>query len=242
MQVTDGHGLDVQRERIRAWAAYQGLTLDAVEEDAGVSGATTDNRPGFRRAMRVVLSTGAGATLVVYKLDRLGRNALDVQEVLAVLLDAGVRVVSIADGVDSASGMGAAMLKLLTSILATFAELEKETITTRLQDGRQRARASLRVYSSEPRLGFGADGKVIAPNEDEQRAIARARELYADGHTIRAIAAALTAEGFQPRHGARWSTSVVHHLVTGERKPAPKKKTKRIERARAELLSVEGTS
>src|SRR5512137_2076592 len=129
-QVTDGDGLGVQREKIAAWCHYQGQTLQAVHEDAGVSGASTDNRPGLRSALRAVLQLGAGGVLVVYKLDRLGRSAVDVQEALAVLADAGVRVVAIADGIDTASGMGAALLKLLTSILATFAELEKESIRT----------------------------------------------------------------------------------------------------------------
>src|ERR1700722_1298890 len=123
-QVTDGDGLGVQRDKIAGWCAYQGLPSPRLEQDAAVSGASTENRPGLHRALHAVFEAGSGAILVVYKLDRLGRNAIDVQEVLAALLDAGVRVVSLADGVDSASGMGAALLKLLTSILATLAELE----------------------------------------------------------------------------------------------------------------------
>src|SRR5690348_432490 len=108
-QAAEGNGLDVQREKISQWCGFNGLELELVHEDAGISGAHTE-RPGFRAALRDVLSVGAGAVLVVYKLDRLGRSALDVLEVLAVLLDAGVRVVSIADGLDSGSGMGAATL------------------------------------------------------------------------------------------------------------------------------------
>jgi putative DNA-invertase from lambdoid prophage Rac len=151
-QVIDGDGLAVQREAIERWASYQSLRVAELAEDAGVSGANM-SRPGLRRILRSALEHGSRAVLVTYKLDRLGRNAIDVQETLAVLLDAGVRVVSIADGVDSASGMGAALLKLLTSILATFAELEKEGIRTRLLDGRRRADATDRKYASEPRYG-----------------------------------------------------------------------------------------
>ena len=240
-QVSDGDGLAVQREKIAGWCAYQGLTLATVEEDAGISGASTDNRPGFRRAIRAALGGAPGTVLVVYKLDRLGRNALDVQETLAVLLDAGVRVVSLADGVDSASGMGAALLKLLTSILATFAELEKETITARLQDGRKRAKAQSRTYSREASYGLRrADetGKGLSEDESELRAIARIRELRAGGMTVRAIGAKLLEEGIRPRRSEAWAPSVVLRLAKGQRTPAKKKSSERITRARAAFIAT----
>lgn len=163
LQQADGEGLGVQRDKIEAWCRYQGLPIATIEEDVGISGAAMDNRPGFKRAIRLALQLGAEAVLVCAKLDRLGRNAIDVQETLALLLDAGVRVVSLGDGIDSASGMGSALLKLLTSILATFAELEKETIRQRLLDGRMRANRENRRYASEPRYGrrLGDDGRAL---------------------------------------------------------------------------------
>jgi len=237
-QVTEGDGLGVQREKVTAWCGYQGLPLVAVEEDAGVSGASTDNRPGLRRALRAVLEAGPGAVLVVYKLDRLGRNAIDVQETLALLLEGGVRVVSLADGVDSQSGMGAALLKLLTSILSTFAELEKESIRTRLLDGRKRADASDRPYASEPRYGRRVAGeKQLEPCAPELAAVERARVLRAEGQTYRAIAEQLLAEGHQPRRAPAWSPIVVQRMVTGLRPPRPRAASSRLVRARAELLA-----
>lgn len=237
-QVADGDGLGVQRERIAAWSAYQGLTPPDVHEDAGVSGSS-DNRPALRAALRACLGLGSDAVLVVYKLDRLGRNALDVQEVLAVLLDAGVRVVALADGIDSASGMGAALLKLLTSILSTFAELERENIRTRLLDGRRRADAQDRVYASEPRYGrrvCDRDMRALTRDEMEARAVARIRELHADGLSFRMIAARLDCEGFRPRRAKQWCHVVVGRIATGVRTAKRTPITKRIARARAELL------
>jgi site-specific DNA recombinase len=239
-QLTDGDGLEAQRARIVAWCAYQGLNLDRVEEDAGVSGSATENRPGFRVAVRKVLEAGTGSTLVVYKLDRLGRNAIDVQETLAVLIDAGVRVVSLADGIDSASGMGAALLKLLTSILATFAELEKEAIVARLQDGRKHARATGRKYSREAPYGVrnGVDGSLVA-DEIERRAMVRILALRASGMSLRAIGARLLEEGIHPRRAAAWSPAVLLRLATGKRTRPKSKPSARISRARAAFLQPE---
>jgi DNA invertase Pin-like site-specific DNA recombinase len=241
-QVTEGDGLGVQRDRIRGWCAYQCLPAAHIEEDAAASGASTDNRPGLHHALRAVFEAGAGAILVVYKLDRLGRNAIDVQEVLAALLDSGVRVVSLADGVDSASGMGGALLKLLTSILATFAELEKETIRTRLLEGRRRADATDRAYAVEPRYGRhaagdGSNALVRAP--DEERAIARIRALRTKGLSYRAICTALLEEGIRPRRAAMWSPIVVQRIATGHRASSERRSTStRTARVRAEILAA----
>lgn len=242
-QVADGDGLGVQRDKIAAWCSFQSVVLEETFEDAGISGATTDNRPGLKAALRRALERGENATLIVYKLDRLGRDALDVQEALAVLLEAGVRVVSISDGVDSASGMGAALLKLLTSILATFAELEKETIRARLLDGRRRADAGDRTYASEPRYGRRrrGDSRELELDESEARAIALISSMHGEGKSVRAICAALAEAGLKPRRGKAWSTAVVHRIATGRRAPKKSSRTTRISRARAELLK-EGKS
>ena len=241
-QVEDGQGLAVQRDRIAAWCAYQGVDLAEVYEDAGVSGSIgVDGRDGLRAALRAVLERGPDAVLCVYRLDRLGRSAIDTQETIALLLDAGVRVVSIADGVDSASGMGAALLKLLTSILATFAEMEKEAIRTRLLDGRRRADADDRVYGSEPRYGrrvADPDEGTLVVDLDEARAVARIHELRDEGLTFRQIASRLDAEGFRPRRAASWNHVVVGRIATGRRTPKRTATGKRLARLRAELLGA----
>lgn len=242
-QVTEGEGLAVQREKILGWCSYSGATLTQTFEDAGISGATTDNRPGLQGALRSALEAaeaGGDPTLVVYKLDRLGRNALDVQEAIAVLLDGGVRVVSLADGIDSASGMGAALLKLLTSILSTFAELEKETIRSRLLDGRRRADGANRKYSSEPAYGrrlAAPDSKELVPDEDELRVVARVRELREGGWSFTDIAEQLLIEDMRPRRAEKWSKATLHRIATGARSARKVVRPKRLARARAEILA-----
>ncbi len=188
--------------------------------------------------MRRALEGGPGSVLVVYRLDRLGRNAIDVQETLAVLLAAGVRVVALADGVDSASGMGGALLKLLTSILATFAELEREAIVSRLQDGRKHAKARGRNYSREAAYGArnGEDGTLVA-DVNEARAVARIRELRAEGLSLRSIGERLLVEGIRPRRATRWSPAVLLRLATGKRTPSKPKQNARITKVTAEFLA-----
>ncbi len=135
------------------------------------------------------------------------------------------------------------MLKLLTSILATFAELEKETIVSRLQGGRKHARSAGKAYTGRPHYGQAhlpdLDGKTLhlvdAP--EEQRTVDRIVELRASGMSIRRICETLAAEDIKPRTAAKWSPSVVFRIATGQRETLKKRATKRVERATAAFLA-----
>jgi putative DNA-invertase from lambdoid prophage Rac len=152
---------------------------------------------------------------VAARLDRLGRNAIEVQVTLRDLLASGVRVVAINDGIDTASGMGASILKLLVSILASFAELERDVIRSRLMDGRKRAKKEGRIYSCEPHLGLHVhgDGATLVDAPEELLAIERARLLRGQGLSYRTIGKALDADGIAPRRAPRWQPAVVRRMI-----------------------------
>jgi len=210
----DGEGLGVQSEKIEGWCRYQQLDLVQVYEDAGLSGATL-LRPGLQAALTHVGERGTDGVLVVARLDRLGRNAIEVQTTLRDLLQQGVRVVAIGDGIDTASGMGASIVKLLVSILASFAELERDVIRNRLLDGRKRAKREGRVYACEPHLGLKVhdDGTTLVEVPEEQLAILRATTLREQGMSYRTIGRVLEAEGIRPRRAPRWQPAVVRRMI-----------------------------
>ena len=138
------------------------------------------------------------------------------------------------------------MLKLLTGILATFAELERSTITTRLLDGRRRADREGRKYAVEPRYGrrLAEDGSNrLVENAEEQRTITRIKELHEKhGMSYRRICEQLHEEQLLPRRASRWSPAVVGRIATGVRSPARKTTSQRVQRARAEWMNVERPS
>lgn len=80
----------------------------------------------------------SGDTLVVLKLDRLGRDNIDVQNTITVLTDKGIKVVCldlpIAD-LSSAEG------KLMLQMFSAFAEFERNRIRERTKEGIERAKA-----------------------------------------------------------------------------------------------------
>ncbi len=80
----------------------------------------------------------AGDTVVVWRVDRLGRSLIDVLNTVNLLRERGVNVRSIADGIDPATSTGRMMLNLLASL----AEYERELIVERVNAGIAAARQS----------------------------------------------------------------------------------------------------
>lgn len=105
--------------------------------DHGVSGAST-SRPGLDGLLADVR---AGDTIVVYKLDRLGRSTAHVSALIADLTERGVFIESISDGLNSSTPTGRAMLQML----AIFAEMERAFIRERTTAGLAAAKAKGRT-------------------------------------------------------------------------------------------------
>lgn len=115
-------------------AGFQIEPKRIVEETVSGSVAAMD-RDGFRR---LVDRLEAGDVLVVTKLDRLGRNAMDVRSTVEMLADAEVRVHCMAlGGVDLTSPAG----KMTMAVIAAVAEFERDLLVERTQAGLSRAKA-----------------------------------------------------------------------------------------------------
>ena len=105
-----------------------------------VSGSTAAlQRPGFAR---LVDRLETGDVLIVTKLDRLGRNAMDVRATVEILASEGVRVHCLAlGGVDLTSPAG----KMTMGVIGAVAEFERDLLIERTQAGLSRAKAQGRA-------------------------------------------------------------------------------------------------
>jgi putative DNA-invertase from lambdoid prophage Rac len=104
--------------------------------DDGISGAVlAAKRPGFGQLLCYIRE---GDTLHVYAVDRLGRDALDVQSTVRALLDKGVIV-----HVQGLGTIGRGVGELILAVLAQVADMERHRILERVEAGRSKARESL---------------------------------------------------------------------------------------------------
>ncbi|SFQ13720.1 recombinase family protein [Tranquillimonas alkanivorans] len=124
---TADHNLDLQIHAL----LEAGCQQDATFSDT-ISGATTE-RPGRDRLLATVQP---GDTVIVWRLDRLGRSATDVMRIIEHFLEKEITLFSIKEGLDSSTRMGKAMIH----IASVFAELERETIRERVMSGFEGAR------------------------------------------------------------------------------------------------------
>jgi DNA invertase Pin-like site-specific DNA recombinase len=126
------------RDELRAAAARLGAELVLDVEETG-SGARND-RPGLQRLMEAARRGRLDAVLV-WKLDRFGRSALDVLANIRDLDAAGVRFIATTQGIDIRPG-GDAMSRLILGVLASVAEFERDLIRERTRLGMQKAKSS----------------------------------------------------------------------------------------------------
>src|SRR5712664_470213 len=151
---TDEQNLDLQRDALlKAGVAAKDIFTDKVT-------GTQSDRPGLTQALSHLR---AGDTLIVWRLDRLGRSLKHLIETVTALKQQGIAFKSITENIDTATATG----NLVFHIFGALAEFERNLIKERTMAGLNAARARGRK-GGRPRLASTA-GKV-----------ARAKKLYRD--------------------------------------------------------------
>jgi DNA invertase Pin-like site-specific DNA recombinase len=214
-QAEHGLGLDVQRQAIRAWARAHGHRITSWHTDSGVSGS---NGLDFREALPDAVAevrAGRAAGLVVYRLDRLARDLVLQETLLAEIAAAGGLVFSTMPGEQAVieDDPEDPSRRLIRQVLGAVAEYERSLIRLRLRNGRRRKAEQGGYAFGSPPYGYRAEGRELVPEPAEQVALARIRQLRAVGSSIRQIAVTLTAEGHRPKRGERWHPEIVRRIL-----------------------------
>ena len=158
-QTSENQRLDIEKA---------GFNVDFWFADEGVSGKThATQRPQFKALLSRIRN---GETLVVAKLDRLGRDAQDVGATIKALAKRKIEVIVLQLGkLDLTSSAG----KLMLNMLAAIAEMERDLLVERTKSGIARARN---------------EGKIIvrpSKTTDQQRAEIKA--MRENGVSISAL-------------------------------------------------------
>jgi Enterobacteriaceae phage serine recombinase len=125
-------------------AALRKAGCKTVFKDEGLSGATT-KRPALLRCLKKL---AAGDTLIVWKLDRLGRSLRDLIAMLDGLKHRGVKFRSLTESIDTETPTGRAMWQMI----GVLAELERSLIGERTRAGVKAARSRGVKFGRKPKL------------------------------------------------------------------------------------------
>lgn len=145
----------------------QGIPPDQILTEKVSGSILAKERPALSC---LITNMQAGDTLTVVKLDRLGRNAIDVLSLIDELTDndIGVRILNL--GVDTSKASG----RLFLTLLAGFAEFERAIIRERCIAGLESARAN----------GIPLGRRNILTQEQR----IQARQLRQEGRTVSEVA------------------------------------------------------
>jgi len=206
----DGTSLDAQRAKVTAWAALMGTDIATVHQDAGISGADSENRPGLQAA--VADACRRRCPLVVYSLSRFARNTGQCLAIADRLDRAGADLVSLSERIDTTTAAG----KMVFRMLAVLAEFERDQLAERTTMAMGHLRRQGRRISG--RLPYGhalaPDGDHLVPIEDEQQVVAWMRELRAVGASYPQIVEALRGRGVPTKTGRPvWTTATVSSVL-----------------------------
>src|SRR3954465_14521170 len=216
-----------QVDHARQYAIRKGWTVDdaSVFVDDGISGAEFATRPGFLRLMNAVKPRPPFQVLVMSEESRLGREAIETAYALKQVITAGVRVFFYLE--DRERTFDSPTDKLLMSVTAFAAELERQKAALRVYDAMQRkAKAGHvtggRVFGYDNLEVLGANGERSHVerriNEAEATGGGRMFELCAEGAGLTRITKTLNAEGVpapRPQQGRPkgWATSSVRAVL-----------------------------
>jgi DNA invertase Pin-like site-specific DNA recombinase len=198
----DGTSLASQEAVLHRRAADRGASVVRMFTDAGVSGSVPlGERPAGGEMLGCLQP---GDVIVAAKLNRLFRSAADALSTVEALKARGVGVILADMGSEPVTENGVA--KLFFTMLAAFAEFERDRIKERQAEGQRRKREAGGHVSGSAPFGYRVVGRgkqsQLEPVEAEQAAIRRMRALRSEGASLRAISTAMKAEGFAISHTA----------------------------------------
>ena len=181
-QADHGVSLDAQHESFMAYALLQKLNLvEVVIEDAISGSVPLADRPGGRRLLELVEKKKARQVIAI-KLDRLFRDAADALAQTGIWDKSGITLHLIDVG-GQAINTSSAMGRMFLTMMAGFAELERNLIAERTAAALAHKKAKRQVYAPIP-LGFMRDGDKLVPDAGEQRTVRRILDLRGRGREI----------------------------------------------------------
>ncbi|MEJ7847151.1 MAG: recombinase family protein [Pyrinomonadaceae bacterium] len=177
-----------QRNSIREYAKYKKLDITGHFEDEAVSGALPMyKRPHGERLWRAV-ENHEFDQLIIYKIDRLGRRIKYVLDFVDHCTAHGVAIIATEENLDLSSSIG----RLMLSILAAFAENERDVFRERSMAGKRRKAESGRIISHAPYGYTITDDYRLELDPLRAPVIKLIFERYAAGNSLRTIVDHLT--------------------------------------------------
>lgn len=201
----EGDGMIRQEKAIMDYAKANGITIEKIFKDEGVSG-TLEDRPALAKLLVDLEENGHGIkTVIIERVDRLARDLMIQENIIADLQKNGFNLISATEGADLLSEDPTR--KLVRQVLGAIAEYDKSMVVLKLRAARERKRA--KNGKCEGRKSYGeAMPEVIT----EIRRLRRKRKGM-PRRTFEKVAQELNEMGFQTMTGRPFTKQVVQNIL-----------------------------
>ncbi len=198
-QGADGLGIAAQKDIVARFVAQSGG--EVISAFTEVESGKRNDRPQLAAALRE--AKRQGATLIVGKLDRLGRNLA----FIASLMEAGTPFIA-ADFPQAD--------RLMLHILGAVAQHERETISKRVKDALAQAKVRGTRLGNPNITSINRQGREKQAKKAQETAETLASivmPMRERGETLASIAQMLTSQGIKTARGGQWSPSQIRNII-----------------------------
>lgn len=213
----DGDGFPRQREAIKSFCEANRLLQCGTFKEEGVSGTVEAiDRPQFLEMIEYVQKrqdcpASNISAIVVERMDRLARNLMVQELLLAECRKRGIKVFSADQGalIDMASDGGDPTRKLIRQVLGALAEWEKSSLVLKLRSARQRKKAQ---------TGRCEGGLPYGTTATESRILKFALDTFETIKDYGIVARMLNDGGFTTKQGKPWTRQNLRPIIVGHNK------------------------
>ncbi len=207
-QAEEGFSLDAQIERLTSYCDSQGWEVYDIYTDEGMSAKSTD-RPELKRMMSDIQKKRVDVVLV-YKLDRLTRNVMDLHKLIQELERHGIGFKSATEVFDTTSAMG----RLFITIVAALAQWERENLAERTKMGQIEMTRQGKWSGGTPAFGYDyTDGQLIV-NESQAVVVRELFNRYISGHGMKKLLQWLNDPDHpQTSPRKRWTFNAIRYVL-----------------------------
>ncbi|MFM6082921.1 MAG: recombinase family protein [Dolichospermum sp.] len=203
----DNTSLIDQERRINAYCEAFGHELISLYVEVG-SGKNTKDREQFNLALADVKHNADG--IIALKLDRIARNTRDVLALVEDVLQPDNKALVLLDlQVDTSTPTG----KMILTVMAATAALERDTINARMQGGRKAKSADGGYAYGSPKFGEKSENKELTTDDQEQEIIKIIKNHHNSGKSNQRIADYLNAKNLPSKRGGQWSKTTVGRVI-----------------------------